>query len=133
MAQPHYPHLTGSTEQGVLVLTITETKIEGEEIAEALREEMLASLAASNSHDVVVDFQHAQYISSAAFRPLLNLRRQPQPGGGRIVLCGLSEAVGDVFLTTRMVSDSGDITPLFEMEPDVAAAIARLQRKDRGK
>lgn len=128
MAETNASHLTSSTEPGVLVMTITEKRVEGEETAEALREEMLATVAAAGAREVVVDFRNAQYISSAAFRPLLSLRRQLQQAGGRVVLCGLSAAVGDVFHTTRMVSDRGEITPLFEMEPDLASAIARLKR-----
>jgi anti-anti-sigma factor len=116
-----------STDQGILVLTITEPRVQGEEVAEILRQEMLAALERSGARQVVVDFQHALYISSAAFRPLLSLRRKLQETNGRIVLCGLSKAIGDVFYTTQMISDTGSVAPLFEMQKDVPSAIAHLQ------
>jgi len=126
MSAQDYHHLTAGIEQGVLVLTITEAKVQGDQIAEALRQEMLTALAHSGLGKVVVDFRHAEYISSAAFRPLLALRRQLQEAGGRLLLCGLSSVVGDVFHTTRMIDAGGSVTPMFEMETDVVAAVARL-------
>ncbi|HEV3262540.1 MAG TPA: STAS domain-containing protein [Gemmataceae bacterium] len=128
MSEKTYRYLRCRTEQGVLVLTITEPRVQGDDVAETLRQEMLAAVDESGSSKVVIDFRHAEYISSAAFRPLLALRRKLQETGGRIMLCGLSETVGDVFYTTRMISDGGTVSPLFEMEPDEAAAIARLTR-----
>jgi anti-anti-sigma factor len=120
-------HLTSRTQEGVLVLTITENSVEGEEVPEALRQEMLAAVAKTNARKVVVDFQQTQYISSAAFRPLLALRRKLQEVGGRMLVCGLNPVVGDVFYTTRMISTGASFTAPFEMEPDVAAAVARLR------
>jgi anti-anti-sigma factor len=126
MAEEQYHHLRTGIEQGVLVLTITEPRVQGDQIAEALRGEMLTALARSGLDRVVVDFRHAEYISSSAFRPLLAIRRKLQETAGQLVLCGLSGAVGDVFHTTRMIDDSGSAAPMFELEPDLAAAITRL-------
>lgn len=129
MTEPQARHLNTRVEQGVLVLTITDSKIQGEEVADALRMEMLRALETSGLRKVVVDFQHAQYVSSTAFRPLLALRRRIQElGGGRVVLCGLSSVVGDVFYTTRMVDPTGTVTALFDLEADVPAAVARLNQ-----
>lgn len=126
MSEPSFYHLTSSVDQGVLVLTITDRKVQGHETAEALRQEMLAALVQAGVCQVVVNFRNTQCISSVAFMPLLNLRRKLQEMTGRIVLCGLSKEVGDVFYTTRMISPTGAATSLFEMEPDVPAAIAHL-------
>jgi anti-anti-sigma factor len=121
-------HLQVRHEDGVLVLTITEVRVEGEEVAEALRQEMLAAVDAADVRKLVVNFQHTRYISSAGFRPLLSLRRRLQETNGRLIICGLNPVVGDVFYTTRMVSPDGSSVAVFEMEPTVSAAIARLNR-----
>jgi anti-anti-sigma factor len=124
-----YRHLEARTEQGVLVLTITEPHVEGDALAEDLREDMLAALArAGQPRGVVVDFQRTRFISSMAFRPLLSLRRKLQEQGGRLLVCGLSPTVGSVFFNTRLASESGSFQAIFEMEADVAAAVARLNR-----
>lgn len=121
-------HLRSCVEQGVLILTITEAKIQSDDIADALRQEMLAAVARTGVRKVVIDFRHAQYLSSTAFRPLLSLRRKLQEDGGQIVLCGLSSVVGDIFYTTRMIDPSGSVKAVFDMQPDVAAAIAFLNQ-----
>ena len=110
----------------MLVFTITETEIQGEEIARALRHEMLLAADAAKPKHVVVDFRHTQYISSAAFWPLLSLHRKLQDVGGRLTVCGLSPVVGDVFYTTRLASPDGSFAAPFGVEPDVETALARL-------
>jgi anti-anti-sigma factor len=125
MSAPPFEHLEARIDQGCLVLTITELHVEGDGIANALRTEMLAALAHFGSNKIVVDFQHTEYISSVAFRPLLSLRRKLQETGGRVVLCGASKSIGDVFYTTRLVDPSG-AEATFEMVADCAAAVAKL-------
>jgi anti-anti-sigma factor len=113
-------------QQGVLVLTIALSQIEGEVVSDALRQEMLAAIAATGQQRVVVDFRNLKYISSVAFRPLLSLRRKLKEVNGKLILCGLSKAVGDVFYTTRLIGTSGEVSAPFEMQPDVESAVARL-------
>jgi anti-anti-sigma factor len=126
MPEPTYEHVEVHSDQGVLVLTITEPHVEGDEIANALRDEVLAAVAQHGAQKVVVDFRHTEYISSVAFRPLFSLRRKLEETKGRMVLCGVSKAIGDVFYTTRLVDPTGLLTSAFEMVTDVKAAIARL-------
>jgi anti-anti-sigma factor len=126
MAPVNYRLLQASIEQDVLVLTITEPQVEGDEVARALQQEMLAAAEAANARHIVVDFRNVRYISSVAFGPLLALRRKLQGANGRLMVCGLSQMVGDIFYTTRMVSPSGTFTAPFELQADVAAAIAAL-------
>lgn len=121
-------HLQAQMQGDVLVMTVTAISIEGEEIARQLRDEMLAALAASGARKVVVDFHETRFISSAAFRPLLSLRRKLQAANGAVVLCGLTPSIGDIFYTTRMISPDGTSQPMFEMEVSLPAAIARLER-----
>jgi anti-anti-sigma factor len=127
MQEPQYRHLNSRIEEGVLVLTITETEVQGEDIARALRSEMLAAADACQPKQVVVDFRYTRYISSAAFWPLLSLYRKLREVGGRLTVCGLSPVVGDVFYTTRLVSSGGSQAAPFGVEPDVDSALARIK------
>jgi anti-anti-sigma factor len=126
MSQPPSRCLDSCLEQGVLVLTIIERKVQGEEMASQLRQEMLAALAEAPTANVVVDFQHTEYISSVAFWPLLSLYRKLMETGGRLTVCGLSKTVGDVFFTTRLIQPGGSFGAPFGLEPDRASAISRL-------
>jgi anti-anti-sigma factor len=120
------PYLEPCVEQGVLVLTVVRRQIEGEDIAAGLKEELLASVSQHGILKVVLDLKNTRYVSSIAFWPLLRLRAHLAEQGGRLIICGLSGAVQEVFTTTRMVSSSGSLDAPFEMAPDRETAIARL-------
>jgi anti-anti-sigma factor len=126
MARPPEPAVQSSVENGVLVLTLQWPQIEGEDAAHRLGQEIQEAIARTAATAVVVDLQHTRFVSSAFFWPLLNLRRQLQAKGGRLMICGLTGAVEDVFCTTRMVSTGGAVDAPFQMAPDRAAAVARL-------
>jgi anti-anti-sigma factor len=126
MAQPRRPILETGLERGVLVLTVTEPSIQGETIADRLRQEMLEAVERAAVLWVVIDLRHARYLSSIAFWPLLSLRRRLQEQGGRLLICGLTGAVADVFHTTKMVSSAGSADAPFEVVEDRTEAISLL-------
>jgi anti-anti-sigma factor len=129
MQAPSYQHIDCCLQQGVLVLTITRTRLEGQEVAEALRQEMVAAAEHFQAKLIVVDYHLTQYISSAAFWPLLSLGKKVKDASGRVLVCGLNPQVGDVFYTTKLVSPDGSFAALFQMEADVASAVSRLQHR----
>jgi anti-anti-sigma factor len=131
MPQSSGPLLHSSLAQGVLVLTIKQPRIQGEEIAQSLREEMRSAVARAGVNRVVIDLQHARYLSSVAFWPLLSLRRQLLDAGGRLIICGLTGDIEDVFMTTKMISPGGEIDAPFEVAPDAAAAVSRMLEEAR--
>lgn len=112
--------------QGVLVLTITREYLEGDEMSRSLRTALLQAVSSAKTHDIVLDFHRTRYVSSLVFPPLLSLRRKLQEIGGRLLLCGLSNVVADVFHTTRLITRDGSFEPVFEIAVDVPAAIAQF-------
>lgn len=124
--------LHSSVDRGVLVLTIMQPRIQGEEAAQQLREEMQLPLEKARVNRVVVDLQHVRYLSSVAFWPLLNLRRQLLTARGRLIICGLTGDIETLFLTTKMISSGGAVDAPFEVAADAAAAVARLLNHNPG-
>jgi anti-anti-sigma factor len=120
------PFLESTIENGVLVLTIVRQQIEGEDLAAGLKQELLEAVARSGLNRVVLDLRNTRYVSSVAFWPLLALRRQLNDQGGRLLLCGLTGAVHDIFTSTKMITGSGSLNAPFEVAPDRATAVARL-------
>jgi anti-anti-sigma factor len=127
MAETQFRHLQCRIDHGVLVLTITEAQMQGDLLADELRQEFLAAVTAYGATKVVVDFQRVKYMGSAGFRPLLSLYRRLHDTGGRMVFCQLAPEVQEVFLITRLISTSRSSTTPFVMEPDLASALARLR------
>jgi anti-anti-sigma factor len=111
-----------------LVLSITESQLQGDPVAEALREDLLAAVDRSGARSVILDFKGVTYISSVAFRPLLSLHRKLKQTGGRLILCGMADRVAEVFHVTRLISTSRTSAAPFESQADVPAAMASLAR-----
>jgi anti-anti-sigma factor len=128
MTEPRYRHVQAATDQGVLVLTVTTPKLQGDELIDAVSEDIFAAVDRDGARKVALDLSHLTYTTSAGLRALLALRRHLNEKGGRVVLCGLGEMVADVLNTTRLISTSGSSSALFEAEPDVPAAVALLNR-----
>ena len=129
MPQPPPRHLKSRTEKGTLVLTITEEQMRGDHLARALQRQLQEALAqAGPAPRVVLDFGPVRSLSSEVFRPLLSLRRHVQQLGGRLVLCNLAPAVAQAFQSTRLISTSRSSTAGFEVNPDVASAVASLSQ-----
>jgi len=127
MAEPRYRLLHVNTDEDVLVLTIAVQQVEGDAVAHELQRELLAATADSKLSRIIVDFQNVQYISSVAFSPLLSLRRQLSAVEGRLMVCGLTKLVGDIFYTTKMVDPTGKFSAPFEMQPDVPRALHAMK------
>ncbi len=129
MLEPHslHPrHVKSRTERGILVLTITEPQLLGDKLVHALRQELMAVVAQPGTRQVVLDLQPVKVLSSEAFRPLLSLRRTIQERGGQLVLCNLAPTVAKVLQETRLITTSRSSGAAFDVQADVATAVASL-------
>jgi anti-anti-sigma factor len=121
-------HLTRATREGVLVLTIRAAQLQGDRLLTALRHDLEQAIGWGEAGDVVLDLRHVQSLSSAALRPLLSLRRDLEERGRRLVLCELSPAVTGVFRAVRVIGGSRASAAVFEVQPDLDAAVTHLGR-----
>jgi anti-anti-sigma factor len=110
----------------IVVLRILPETVTGDAMADELRDELLALYLSAHAQHVVLDFEGVRYLSSAGFRPLLRLNRQVRERGGRLVLCQLSPEIREIFTVTRLISNSRMMPATFEVQPDVASAVANL-------
>jgi anti-anti-sigma factor len=129
MPESPYHHLNCN----VIVLVITESQLQGDAISDVLRADLLGAVERSGARHVVLDFQRITWLSSVAFRPLLSLHRKLKEQGGRLVLCGMSDRVAEVFYVTRLVSTSGTSAAPFDLQADVPAAVASLYSSATGR
>jgi anti-anti-sigma factor len=115
-------------QDGCLVLTIKEAQVRGDGLAESLRLEFLEAVDQTGCKKVAVDLRNVELITTVAFRPLLSLRRKLHDLDGKLVLCGLSPMVAEVFRVTRLISTGEAGTAPFEAQPDLAAALVHLNK-----
>ncbi len=128
MSESTFRHLHCQLEGGIPVLGLTDSHLQGDELAENLRQELFAVLDQYGPTKLVIDFRAVTIISSACFRPLLSLFRKLQEKRGRMVFCNLAPDVAEVFLVTRLISNSRFFAAPFETARDVPEALARLRR-----
>jgi anti-anti-sigma factor len=122
MTQPTPSHL----QCPVVALTITCNQILGDDLADELRDQLLAIAVQSQAQNVVLDLHKVTFLSSAGFRPLLSLHRLLRQQNGKLLLCCLSPEVLEIFEVTRLISTKGATRAPFEVYPDVPSAVASL-------
>src|SRR5258708_33850935 len=93
MSDHRYRHLQTAVEQGVLVLTLSPSRLEGDAMAQSLVHEMQAAVANAGADKGVVILEHVQFLTSANCRPFVGLGKQLHKKVGRMVLCHLSAPV----------------------------------------
>jgi stage II sporulation protein AA (anti-sigma F factor antagonist) len=79
-----------------------------------------AEMASENDLKLLLDFSQLKYISSAGLRACLMIAKRLQKKQGRLVLCGLSPAVREVF-------DIAGFSQILDLADDRSAALARLR------
>jgi anti-anti-sigma factor len=128
MAEPRYRHLASLVEQGVLVLTLTEPKVQGEELTEQIGQELHAAVEDAGIIKVVIDFARVSFLTSLGIQALIAFRRYLRPAGGQLLLCNLSPTVADVLFTAHVASTSESAVIPFRVAPDVATAVGQLMQ-----
>jgi anti-anti-sigma factor len=122
MSERHPSH----SHYSLVVLRISDAQVSGDDLADALRDELLAMLDSTAAANVIIDMSSVTYLSSAGIRPLFALNKALRTREGRLILAGLLPAVESVFTLAHLIS-TGDRSPAtFEHQPDVPAAVASL-------
>jgi anti-anti-sigma factor len=111
---------------------ISPSRLFGDQLSEALRDELLAFLEQTAARDIILDLSQVRYLSSAGISPLLALNKAMHERGGRLILVGMTPDVEGVLAATRLIS-TGKAPAPFEHQPDIPSAAASLfDRPSRG-
>jgi anti-anti-sigma factor len=126
MPEPHYRWLRSAVDRGVLVLTITAPLLLDDDVVGALHQDLVAAVDHHRPRRVVLNFEGVRALGSGAFRPVISLHRRVQEAGGRLVLCGVADAVARVFHLTGLVNPDPSAKAPFTAEQSLDAAVTRL-------
>ena len=119
-------HISAREDRGVLILAIELARISTYEQAEAMGRELIEAVEGRPAPKVAVDMSKLTYMSSVGYGPLITLRSRVRAESGRIILCGLSGVVKDVFEATRLLINPHSPKSLFEFTDTLDQAIALL-------
>ncbi|HMB94853.1 MAG TPA: STAS domain-containing protein [Tepidisphaeraceae bacterium] len=67
-----------------------------------LNETLLATLDGKASQSWLLDLSSVDYLGSATLGLIVNIRQQIKAGGGKLVLCGMSARLKEIFHTCSM-------------------------------
>lgn len=122
----NFKYISAREERGVLILQVELARISSYEQAEGMGRELLAAVDGQKSAKVVVDLSKLTYTSSVGYGPLITLRSRVRADGGRLILCGLTGVVKEVFEATRLLINPSSPKSLFEFTETVEQAVTAL-------
>jgi anti-anti-sigma factor len=128
MSEPHYRHISCRTDGDVLILTVKESHLQTDDLADGVRKEMAQAVEHYQLNKLVLDFQEVRYFGSAGFRPLLSMVRKLRDLNGRMIFCNLCLAVQEIFQITRLIHTNRSTLAPFETAPTLAEALAQLRQ-----
>ncbi len=120
-------HHTRRMQQGVLVLTLLENKLRGDDLAESLTQALLASVGEVQAKKVVLDLAQVEVISTPCIRSLVALRKHLYDQNGRLLLCNLHPMVEEILRAMRLIAANGAAPGPLETVRDLPAALAALR------
>lgn len=86
-----------------------------------LNEGMLAHFEGNAGRAWIMDLSTTRYMGSAMLGLMVNIRQRVKSAGGRLVLCGLSRELNDIFVTSSMQR----LFTITRTRPEALKALAR--------
>ena len=115
-----YKHLVVRIEQNVLVIQLIDPKLFDTTTVTELQDELLRVVENEQPQNAIVDFSLVVHCSTAVINGLLRAKRRLQAGGGRLVLCGMTEGIRDAY---KMLNLDGTVFRIYDALQDAYAAL----------
>lgn len=128
-----YRHITPTTEQGVLILSVELDEVKDYIRAEELKYELSHAVRGAKTNQVVLDLHKMEFMTSLACVAFIGVKHAVRERQGRLILCNMSEFIHKVLSAKRLLSPSqanGHVA--FEQAPTLKAAIAMLNSPPPG-
>ncbi len=84
------------------VVRFVDRKIIDASEIEQLGAELIALVEEHNKHDLLLNFEGVEFLSSAALNKLLALHSRVKKVGGKVRICNLHPQIREVFAITRL-------------------------------
>ena len=110
------------TERDVGVVSLMDVRLTDLNMIENLGKELIGLVEKRYMVKMVLDFAKVKYLSSAALRQLIALKKRLDKENGEVKLSGITPDILTVFKTTQL-------DKVFDIQPSARAAVARFQKK----
>ena len=126
MSERIFQRLSCGLIQDVLIVTITDRRLDTTTLMDELRAELFQALEAHQGSHVVLNLRNVQMLQTLVLKTLVDLRKEVVRRNGYVVLCGLQPVVQEVLRITGFIDFNDASHGLFKAVSDVPAAIAQL-------
>lgn len=86
----------------IAVVNFVDKKILDEQNIQAIGEDLFRLVDELGKKKIVLNFGNVEFLSSAALGKLITLNRKLQGARGKLILCGISKEIREVFEITRL-------------------------------
>lgn len=124
MTSPNYRHIKPTVHGANLVVVIQEKSLRDTSTCYAIRDEIIAAIDSAGATNLVLDMTHIEFVGSVGLLAFLGARRRLP--AGRIILCGMSRNVREVFRVCALISSDAEKPGPFETAETEASAFAAL-------
>lgn len=120
--QKVHPRISVQYQGEATIVTFTDEKILEETDIRAVEKSLLSVVDQGEGVHLVLNFDNVKFLSSAVLGLLIRLSRRVYERDGKLVLCGISPKIYEIFKITRL-------TKVFEICKDVDAAIEHISQE----
>lgn len=96
-----YTHFSVQYVQDVLVISITTEEISGFEVAQSLRNELVAVIEKENPTDLILNLSQVNYIASMGLVGFVTIRKVSTIN--RIILCELAPQIRELLILCKLL------------------------------
>src|SRR5215468_6141366 len=86
----------------ITVVNFVDKKILDEQNIQIIGEQLFSLVDEQGRRKVLLNFGNVEFLSSAALGKLITLNRKVQAVKGKLVLCGISQSIREVFEITKL-------------------------------
>jgi anti-anti-sigma factor len=125
MNEPNCRHIAVEKHGAELVVAIQEKALRDTTTCYAIRDEITTAIDTAKATNVVLDMSAVEFVGSVGILAFLGARRRLP--AGRVILCGMSPNVREVFLVCALIPSDARPSGPFETAETVACALATLK------
>jgi anti-sigma B factor antagonist len=97
-----FVHFKVESADGSTVVRFVDKELRDELTVQAIGEDLIRLVAVLGRQNLRLDFSNVATLSSSVLGKLITLNRKLQPFRGKLVLCGLSKEIREIFHITKL-------------------------------
>ena len=102
MSTARRPRITFEDIGDVTAVKFTDKKILDEQVIQNIGDDLFKLVDELGRKKLLLDFVSVEFLSSAALGKLIRLHQRLASGGGKLILCGISKTIMEIFELTKL-------------------------------